>query len=106
MLAINQRYIVCRTCRIDFGSAQNLCENCYLTEDADHKSKHEFLFLDTYHDKSALDSIEKIESFRCKECPGKGESDGAYQAVSRHTLFLVYSTPINPVLVDHYSCLL
>ena len=61
----------CQTCRVEYGDAMSLCENCMAEEEAEHISSHQFTSYVITRTTDKPDDLEMQQKavWRCMECP-------------------------------------
>ncbi|KAH8716804.1 hypothetical protein GQ44DRAFT_404222 [Phaeosphaeriaceae sp. PMI808] len=72
VVSCGQRFYFCRSCRVEFGSSQDICQECF-EEDEEHRNRHQFGTAEIAYAETGPDNVnDAIKSlWACSECPEK-----------------------------------
>jgi hypothetical protein len=75
VITLEEMFYWCRTCRLEFSSAQDVCQTCYDDESPAHKAEHEFQRFVYRMEQTNHDDYERqvANSWRCLDCNGTGD---------------------------------
>ena len=71
VILCSQTAYACRTCRIEYGSAQEMCQNCWENHDPSHRTTHQFQTLQVVRGGASNSDVAKQQwesVLRCAEC--------------------------------------
>ncbi|KAI9834433.1 MAG: hypothetical protein M1826_002587 [Phylliscum demangeonii] len=97
---VSQPVYWCRTCRVDYGGAPQICQSCWSNHDPDHREAHEFQVVKTATDSPPEDDIEKQEKtmVRCSDCSDQSLRIGTVAYHPHPNVWMVFGTYLAELL--------